>query len=188
MWVGAIIACAMLSPGTSTGTKFTSLEMYFGKLNLFVVLSILQAIVATIILCLLIGISVDNLLMFLFSCIFVSLVFMTLVYSFVSAVGQVGKVIAILLLVFQISGTGGIYPIEIMNPIFQMLYPFLPMTYAINIIREVTLGLIWSNYIPSFLVLVAIAILTIVLSLIVKKRLDKISHYFDEKLKNSGLL
>ena len=186
MWVGALITCAMLSPGTSTKTKYTSLEMYFGKLNLFVVLSILQAI-TTIILCLLIGISVDNLLMFIFSCIFVSLVFMTLVYSFVSAVGQVGKVIAILLLVFQISGTGGIYPIEIMNPIFQMLYPFLPMTYAINIIREVTLGLIWSNYIPSFLVLVAIAILTIVLSLIVKKRFDKISHYFDEKLKNSGL-
>ena len=186
MWVGALITCAMLSPGTSTKTKYTSLEMYFGKLNLFVVLSILQAI-TTIILCLLIGISVDNLLMFIFSCIFVSLVFMTLVYSFVSAVGQVGKVIAILLLVFQISGTGGIYPIEIMNPIFQMLYPFLPMTYAINIIREVTLGLIWSNYIPSFLVLVAIVVATIVISLIIKKRFDKISHYFEEKLKDSGL-
>ena len=186
MWVGAIIACAMLSPGTSTKTKYTSLEMYFGKLHLFVVLSVLQAIV-TIILCLLIGISVDNLLMFIFSCIFVSVVFMTLVYSFVSAVGQIGKVVAILLLVFQISGTGGIYPIEIMNPIFQMLYPFLPMTYAINIVRESTLGLIWSNYIPSFLVLVAIVVATIVISLIIKKRFDKISHYFEEKLKDSGL-
>lgn len=186
MWVGALITCTMIAPGTSTGTKYSPLEMYFGKLALFVALSIFQAIV-TIIFCSILGISVYNLPVFIFTCLFVSVVFMTLIYSFVSAVGQVGKVVAILLLVFQISGTGGIYPIEIMNPIFQMLYPYLPMTYAINIVREAALGLIWGNYIPSFLVLMAIAIITIVVSLIIKEKADKISHYFEEKLKESGL-
>lgn len=186
MWVGALITCAMLSPGTSTGTKYSPLEMYFGKLAIFIVLSILQSIV-TIILCLAIGITVDNLIMFILSSIFISVVFMTLIYSFVSAVGQVGKLIAILLLVFQISGTGGIYPIEIMNPIFQTLYPYLPMTYAINILRETILGLLWSNYIPSFVVLLVIVIATVILSLIIKEKADKISHYFEDKLKNSSL-
>jgi putative membrane protein len=160
--------------------------MYFGKLALFVALSIFQAIV-TIIFSFAIGIHVDNLGMFIFTSIFVSVIFMVLIYSFVSAVGQVGKMIAILLLVFQISGTGGIYPIEIMNPIFQALYPYLPMTYAINIVRETVLGLIWSNYIPSFLVLMAIAIATIILSLIIKEKADKASHFFEEKLEDSGL-
>lgn len=186
MWVGALLTCAMIVPGTSTGTRFSPLEMYFGKLGLFLTLSILQATV-TIIFSLLMGIKVDNLLMFIFSSWFISAVFMTLIYSFVSAVGEVGKVIAILLLVFQISGTGGIYPIEIMNPIFQTLYPYLPMTYAINIMRESILGLIWANYIPSFLVLVGIGILTIIISLIIKERFDKISHFFEKKLKESGL-
>ena len=186
MWVGALITCAMLSPGTSTGTKYSPLEMYFGKLAIFIVLSILQSIV-TIILCLAIGITVDNLIMFILSSIFISVVFMTLIYSFVSAVGQVGKLIAILLLVFQISGTGGIYPIEIMNPIFQTLYPYFPMTYAINILRETILGLLWSNYIPSFVVLLVIVIATVILSLIIKEKADKISHYFEDKLKNSSL-
>lgn len=186
MWVGALITCAMLSPGTSTGTKYSPLEMYFGKLAIFIVLSILQSIV-TIILCLAIGITVDNLIMFILSSIFISVVFMTLIYSFVSAVGQVGKLIAILLLVFQISGTGGIYPIEIMNPIFQTLYPYLPMTYAINMLRETILGLLWSNYIPSFVVLLVIVIATVILSLIIKEKADKISHYFEDKLKNSSL-
>lgn len=186
MWVGALITCTMLSPGTSTGTKYSPLEMYFGKLAIFIVLSILQSIV-TIILCLAIGITVDNLIMFILSSIFISVVFMTLIYSFVSAVGQVGKLIAILLLVFQISGTGGIYPIEIMNPIFQTLYPYFPMTYAINILRETILGLLWSNYIPSFVVLLVIVIATVILSLIIKEKADKISHYFEDKLKNSSL-
>ena len=125
--------------------------------------------------------------MFILSSIFISVVFMTLIYSFVSAVGQVGKLIAILLLVFQISGTGGIYPIEIMNPIFQTLYPYFPMTYAINILRETILGLLWSNYIPSFVVLLVIVIATVILSLIIKEKADKISHYFEDKLKNSSL-
>ncbi len=186
MWVGALITSAMLSAGTSTGTKYSPLEMYFGKLALFIALSILQAIV-TIVFTFAIGVHVDNLGMFIFTSIFVSVIFMTLIYSFVSAVGQVGKMVAILLLVFQISGTGGIYPIEIMNPIFQALYPYLPMTYAINIVRETVLGLIWSNYIPSFLVLMAIAIATIILSLIIKEKADKASHFFEEKLEDSGL-
>lgn len=186
MWVGALLTCAMIVPGTSTGTKYSPLEMYFGKLGLFISLSLLQATV-TIILSFLIGIQVDNLIMFIISALFISAIFMTLIYSFVSAVGQIGKVIAILLLVFQISGTGGIYPIEIMNPIFRAMYPYLPMTYAINIMRESVLGLIWANYIPSFFVLAGTGIITIIVSLIIKERFDKISHIFDKKLKESGL-
>ena len=186
MWVGALITCAMVSPGTSTGTKYSPLEMYFGKLALYLVISVFQSIV-TIILCLAIGISVDNMIVFILSSIFISIVFMTLMYSFVSALGQVGKVLGILLLVFQISGTGGVYPIEIMNPIFQALYPYLPMTYAINILRESLLGLIWSNYISSFVVLLGIVIATVIVSLIIKEKADKLSHYFEDKLDESKL-
>ena len=186
MWVGALITCTMLKPGTSTGTKYSPLEMYFGKLALFIVLSILQATV-TMVLAFVIGLHVDNLLMFIFTSWFVSAVFMTLIYSFVSAVGQIGKVVAILLLVFQISATGGIYPIDIMGPLYKALYPFMPMTYGINIMRESMLGLLWSNYMPSFTILIVIGIATIVVSLIVKTKLDKASHYFEDKLKETDL-
>ena len=186
MWVGALITCTMLRPGTSTGTKYTPVEMYFGKLALFIVLSILQASV-TMILAYVIGVNIDNLLMFIFTSWFVSAVFMTLIYSFVSAVGQIGKVVAILLLVFQISATGGIYPIDIMGSLYQTLYPFMPMTYGINIMRESMLGLLWSNYIPSFTILIGIGIATIAVSLIVKTKLDKASHYFEDKLKETDL-
>ena len=186
MWVGALITCVMIKPGISTGTKYSPLEMYFGKLLLYIVLAILQATV-TIILCAIMGIYIDNVIMFILSCWFVSVVFMELVYSLISAFGQVGKVISILLLVFQISGTGGIYPIEIMGPIFKTLYPYLPMTYGINIIREASLGLLWSNYIPSFIVLLVILIATVVICLLIKEKADDISHYFENKLEESDL-
>ena len=186
MWVGAIITCVMLHPGTSQGTKYSPFEMYFGKLLTYIIMSILQACV-TIIGCYILGVQIVNPLLFIFSCILVSMTFMILIYSIISAIGTVGKGIAVILLVLPISATGGLYPIQIMHQFFQALYPYMPMTYGINLVREAQLGVVWSNYWPSLAVLVAIALVTITVAVIIKEKLDKQSHYFEQKLEESGL-
>ena len=187
MWVGGIITCVMLKPGTSAGTKYSPFEMYFGKLLIFIIMSILQACV-TIIGCYILGVSIANPLLFIPSAILVSVTFMILIYSIISSLGTVGKGIAVILLVFQISATGGIYPIEIMHPFFQTLYPYMPMTYGITLIREAQLGLVWSNYLLALGILIAIAILTVIVALIIKEKADKPAHYLEERLEGSGLL
>lgn len=186
MWVGALITCSMIEPKSSAGTKYSPFEMYSGKLLLYVVMSILQACV-TIIGIFLLGVYVDNYPLFIFSTILVSAVFMILIYSIISAIGTVGQGITVILLVFQISGTGGIYPIEIMHKFFQVLYPCLPMTYAIKLIREAQLGVVWSNYWPALVILLAIGIITVIVAIIIKEKADKNSKFFEEKLGESGL-
>jgi len=186
MWVGALITCAMLKPGTSEGTKYSPLEMYMGKAVIFLLLSLLQCSV-TIIGAHLLGIYISNEIMFILSCLIVSGVFMIFVYSLVSALGDVGKAVAIVLLVLQISGTGGIYPVEIMAPLFNIMNPILPMTYAITLVREAQLGLIWSNYLPALAVLLAIGFITVFVMLVIKSKADKITHYFEKCLEESGL-
>lgn len=186
MWVGAILTCVMIRRGISEGTKYTPSEMYFGKLGFFIIMSILQAGV-TIAGTYLLGVYIDNTPLFIFSAVLISVVFMILMYSFISALGQVGKAIGIVLLVLQISGTGGIYPIEIMHRFFQILYPYLPMTYAITLIREAQLGVVWSNYIPALIILVVIGIVTVIVATLIKQKADKASHYFEERLKESDL-
>lgn len=186
MWVGALITTVLINPGTSIGTKYRPHEMYFGKLLFFNIIAILQTTV-TLLGSYVLGIDISNPLMFIFSCYFVAIVFMTIVYSLVSLFGDVGKGIAIILLVFQISGTGGIYPVEIMHKIFGIISPYLPMTHAISIVRESQLGLIWSNYIPAFIFLLVIGVAVILLSIVLKRRFDKHTKYFDEKLEESGL-
>ena len=186
MWVGALITCAMLKPGTSEGTKYSPLEMYMGKAVIFLLLSLLQCSV-TIIGAHLLGIYISNEIMFILSCLIVSGVFMIFVYSLVSALGDVGKAVAIVLLVLQISGTGGIYPVEIMAPLFNIMNPILPMTYAITLVREAQLGLIWSNYLPALAVLLAIGFITVIVMLVIKSKADKITHYFEKCLEESGL-
>ena len=186
MWVGALITNTMLRPGISEGTKYSPLEMYFGKLALFLFMAFFQALV-TIAGSIILGIYIDNLPLFMLSAILVSVVFMALIYSLSSALGNVGKGIAIILLLFQISGTGGIYPIEIMGSMFRALYPYLPMTYAIDLIREAQLGLIWSNYLPALMKLLGIGIITEAAALIVKEKADKAAHYLEKRLDESGL-
>ena len=186
MWVGALITCTMLKPGNSEGTKYSSFEMYFGKLILFVLMSLLQ-IAVTISGAFILGIYIANPILFTLSVTLISIVFMILMYSLVSALGNVGKAVSIVLLVLQISGTGGIYPVEIMRQFFQVINPYLPMTYAITLIREAQLGLVWSNYIPVLIILIAIGIITVIVTLIVKEKADKRAHYLEEHLKDSGL-
>ena len=186
MWVGALITCAMLKPGVAKGTKYSPLEMYFGKLSIFVILSILQVCV-TIIGSFILGIYIANVPLFIFSALLVSVVFMILMYSLVSALGEVGKAIAVVLLVIQISGTGGVYPVQIMGDFFKLMNPYLPMTYAITLIREAQLGLVWSNYLPALVILLAIGIVTVVVLLVVKDKADSAAHYFEKRLEDSEL-
>lgn len=186
MWVGALITCVMLKTGSSVGTRYRPHEVYLGKLVLFNTLAILQTTV-TLIGCFILGIDISNPLMFIFSCYSVALAFMMLIYSLISVFGDVGKGIVIILLVFQISGTGGIYPVEIMNEIFGIIYPYLPMTHAINLIRESQLGLIWANYIPSFLVLLALGLVIPIIAFVLKRSFDKHTKYFEEKLEEADL-
>ena len=186
MWVGALITCVMMEPKSSVGTKYSPFEMYSGKLLIYVTMSILQACV-TLIGAHILGVYVDNYPLFYLSAILVSVVFMILMYSMISAIGTVGKGVAVLLLVLQISATGGIYPIEIMAKFFHYIHPYMPMTYAINLLREAQLGVVWSNYIPSLIVLLGIGVATVIVSVLVKEKADKPSKYFEDRLEDSGL-
>ena len=88
----------------------------------------------------------------------ITIVFMTLIYSFVSIFGNGGKALAIILLVFQISSTNGIYPVYVMNSFLQAISPYLPMTYGIELLRNALLGMYWPNVMPSIYVLIGILI------------------------------
>ncbi|MBQ2636957.1 MAG: YhgE/Pip domain-containing protein [Methanobrevibacter sp.] len=187
MWIGGIITSVMIKPGSSVGTKYKPVELYFGRLVLFMLMSALQTIVT---LCgiFLLGINMDNPLLFVFSAFFVAAALMLLMYSFVSAFGQVGKIFGIILLVLQLSSTGGVYPIELMGSFFQFLYPYMPMTYAITLIREALLGAFWSNYLNALMVLIGLLAATMLLSIVIKQFADRRAKYFEDKIKNVDLL
>lgn len=186
-WVGCIILVALLSSKpVKDEEKYKPIEVYFGKIGLFFIMNILQSTVTFIGLYLL-GISMSSGILTFITMIIIGLSLMTIVYSLVSVFGNVGKAIALIILVFQISGTNGIYPIEIMSSLFQGLMPYLPMTYGILLLKDAVFGIIWSSFTRNLICLLIFPLVTIALSIIIKEKLDKRSRYFEEKLSESNL-
>ncbi|REH90819.1 YhgE/Pip domain-containing protein, partial [Staphylococcus felis] len=64
----------------------------------------------------------------------------TIVYTLVSLLGNPGKALAIIILVLQIAGGGGTFPIEVTPAFFQAIHPFLPFSYSIDALREAVGG------------------------------------------------
>ena len=83
---------------------------------------------------------------------------------------------AIILLVLQVAGSGGTFPIQMTPAFFQAIYPFLPFTYAISAIRETVGGMLWDIVTRDLLVLSAFVVVMIVAALLLKTPINKSSE------------
>jgi putative membrane protein len=112
---------------------------------------------------------------------------MIIVYSLVSTLGNAGKSLSIIILVLQITATGGTFPVQILPPFFQSIHPYLPLTYAIGALREVIGGVLWSSYWYNIAILALFPLITFVATLIIKEKMDKRAQWTEKKLEDSGL-
>lgn len=185
LWIGCVVLISMLSIRVK-GFKVKSWEEYFGKLGLFQILAMLQSIILTIAL-LFLNVQNSNPCLLLGSNIFISLCFMTFIYSIVSALGNIGKFLSIIIMVFQISSSGGMYPIQLLPRFFQILNKSLPMTYAIKITKEVIIAPIRDIMIHNGLILLIYPIIGLILALIIKPILYKYVKNMESKMEKTDL-
>ncbi|MBC1391631.1 YhgE/Pip domain-containing protein, partial [Listeria welshimeri] len=189
LWVGALLLISLLRVDVEVPAGiFSHYHRYFGRLLTFLSIGLMQALIVTLGNIFLLGVSIAEPLLHVLFSMFISVVFMTIVYTLVSLFNNVGKGIAIILLVLQISGAGGNFPIQVSPPFFQAIYPFLPFTYAVSLIRESVGGLYMPTVWIDMSVLAGFAILFIALGLLLKKPLDKVVPKLSEKAKRSKLI
>ncbi len=186
LWIGCIIAVAMISLRVKSRKKYSSESVYLGRMGLFLIISILQALVVAIG-ALFLQVQVTSALLFTLTTLYIGLCCMVLIYSLSSAFGNVGKALAIIILVLQITATGGVFPVEILPKFFQIIHPYLPLTYSIGALREVVAGVMWNNYWYCMGVLTMFPVLAFGLTLLIKEKMDKRAQWTENKLKESGL-
>ncbi|MCG2829348.1 YhgE/Pip domain-containing protein [Methanothermobacter sp. K4] len=185
LWIGGIIAVAMISMRVKYG-EYSSIQVYFGRMGLFIIIAICQALVVAAG-ALLLQVQITGRLLFLLTAIYVSICSMLIIYSLTSALGNAGKALSIIILVLQITGTGGIFPVELLPPFFQAIHPYLPLTYAVGALREVVGGVIWSIYWKNIALLALFPVVTFLITVLVKEKMDKRAHWMESKLEESGL-
>lgn len=186
LWIGCIIAVAMITMRVRSTKKYGTTSVYLGRMGLFLLISIFQALLVALG-AIYLNIQLTSALLFTFTTLYISVCAMLIVYSLTSTFGNAGKAIAIIILVLQITATGGTFPVEILPPFFQAIHPFLPLTYAIGALREVIAGVLWNNYWFCIGVLAVFPAIAVVLSLLIKEKSDKAAQWTERKLKKSGL-
>ncbi|OOM74454.1 ABC-2 family transporter protein [Clostridium puniceum] len=191
LWVGGLLASALLSqeaPEFEDGTYIRPYEMYLGKLLLFISIGICQAIVASLGALFILKSYSLHPIMYVFYSIFVSIVFVTVIYTAASILHDVGKAIIIVLLVLQMAGSSGNFPIEVAPILFQKIYPFLPFTYAINGMRQVMAGIVYSILFRDMAILGVYMVISLISGILLKGVLSKLIVMFVSKLSMSGIL
>ncbi|BAL16187.1 conserved domain protein [Bacillus cereus NC7401] len=189
LWVGALLMVSLLTVEVhEEGANYKSHEIYFGRLLTFLTIGLSQAFIVSMGDIFLLGTYVVDKFWFVLFSLFIGGVFVCIVYSLVSIFGNVGKSMAIILLVLQVAGSGGTFPIQMTPKFFQAIYPFLPFTYAISAIRETVGGMLWDIVTRDLLVLSAFVVVMIVAALLLKTPINKSSEKFVENAKGSKII
>lgn len=163
IWVGALLMSSLLTTKVEDEEcKYKPYEKYFGRWILFLVISLLQTLVITLGDMYILGTQAVSPYRFVFYGLLIASLFSSIIYTIVHLLGNVGKAICIILLVLQLGSSGGTFPIQMTSSFFQALYPKVPFTYSIGLLREAVGGV----YIPAAQRDMKILLIGIVITLI----------------------
>ncbi|WP_342598287.1 YhgE/Pip domain-containing protein [Psychrobacillus sp. FSL H8-0483] len=187
IWVGCLLLISLLSVNVHQGDLYHAREIYFGKLLTFGTIGIMQTLIVTAGDIALLGVKVQEPFWFIIFGLFISSVFISIVYTFVSVFGDIGKAFSIIMLVLQIAGSGGTYPVPLLPEFFQWINPALPFTYAIDLMREAVGGIIWRKAGIDILFLSCVGILFLLFGAFLKEKSNKKTNELLKKSRQSGL-
>ena len=190
IWVGGVILSSLIKIHARTEGLIDPkpAELYFGRYLFFFVLSQIQAAV----------IVTGDLYILKVQCLHPGMLYLTgaltaftfslLIYSLAISFGDVGKAIVVVIMVMQIAGSSGTFPIELLPAIYQKIYRFFPFPYAIDAMRECICGMYGNYYWQQIGFLLLFAAAALVIGLLVRRPFMGLNHFMEEKREETELL
>lgn len=190
IWVGGVVLTAILKvEAEPKGLRnVTEGQKYWGKFILFFVLGQIQTAVIVLGDIYLLGCQCQEPVMFWVASAITSFAFTAVIYSLALAFGDIGRAIVIVIVVMQVAGSSGSYPIEILPDIFSKIYLFFPFPYAINAMREAICGMYQWDYWIYLGELMIFAVGGILIGLVLRKPFIKLNRFVEHEVKKSGVL
>ena len=189
LWVGGFVLVAIFKlevDPEGVGT-FQPWQGFLGRWLLLAMLGQVQAIIC----CtgdIVLGIQCVSPVAYVAAGMVASLVYVLIVYALAISFKHIGKALGVLLVVLQIPGAAGTYPIEMMPGFFQALHPWLPFTYGIDAMREAVAGFYDGAYAANLGVLLLFCIPALVIGIGARRRLVSVNALFDRRLAETDLM
>ena len=190
IWVGALILTAVMKarPDKKKYPGSTSAQRFFGRFLTFLTLAELQTLVTVLGNLYLFKIQCLHPFYYWLACAIAAFTFTILIYSLVVAFHDVGKAIAVVLVVIQIAGSSGTYPIEVLPEFFRKVYIFFPFPYAINAMRETIGGMYGHDYAFYLMQLSVFILVALGIGLLVQKPLHELSHFMEKRMHDTEMM
>lgn len=185
-WVGVIILSTILS--TEPSKQYRSIDRYLGRLSFFLILSLIQSIIISTGDLLLLGVTAKEPVLFILILMLCSIAFCILIFTLVSCFKTLGKGIAMFLLVIQIGGSGGTFPVQMTPTFFRTINSVIPFTYGINACREAIGGVYMQNLLGDIGALLLFAIIPLIFGIMFKEDINDLLEPLSEKFEKSFLM
>lgn len=191
LWVGGLLLTALIKTSPDELDEFknaTLTQKYFGRYLIFWLMGQIQAIITVLGDLYLLKIYCVHPGIFMLTASIVSFAFTLLIYTLTLSFGDVGKALAVVLVVIQIAGSSGTYPIELLPSFFRNVYIYFPFPYAINAIRECISGFYRYDYFILMGQLMIFVIGTLFLGLLIRKPFMKLNHYMHHRMHDTKMM
>ena len=190
IWVGCLLLTAILrtKPDMSRYEGASDVAVFFGRYLIFMIAGFIQAFIIVMGDFYLLKIQCVEKGYFLLAALFTSFVFSLFIYSLVNAFGDIGKCFAVVMVVIQIAGSSGTYPIELLPAFFKNVYLFFPFPYAIDAVRECVAGMYGNEYTHYLLRLGIYIPVALVIGVFIRRAFSGINEYIEERMEETGMM
>ena len=193
IWIGGIVLVAMLKTGVSSKCteglkKVKSHQEYLGRYLLFLIVGLMQSTLICLGDLLYLGIQCKHPFLFMLAGWFSSIVYVNIIYTLTVSFGDIGKAVSVVLLVMQVAGSGGTFPIEVAPAFFKAVYPLLPFVHSMAAFRETIGGMYGMMYWTELGKLGIFLILSLILGLLLRKPVIRMNEAFAEKLEETKIM
>ena len=191
LWVGATILVSILKVDVEDKKDLVQAkpyELYFGRFFLFFIMGQLQAAIVVLGDIYLLKVQCLEPGKFYLTAVFASFTFNLFVYTMTVSFGDIGKAFAVIVMILQIAGSSGTYPIEILPDFYQKLYIYFPFPYAINAMRETIGGMYQNDYWKYMGQLGIFVIVALVVGLWIRLPFIRVNHYVEKRMRDTKMM
>ena len=190
IWVGSTILVALVKVKASPKNlkNVQSYQLYFGRYLLFLLLAQIQAAIIVAGDLWLLKVNIVEPGLFFLAASFTATAFSLLIYSLTLAFGDVGKAVCVIVMVLQIAGSSGTFPIDLLPDIYQKIYIFFPFPYAITAMREALAGMYGTAYMAALAKLILFMLEGLLIGLVIRIPFVKLNHFVEERMEDTELM
>ncbi|HHW51490.1 MAG TPA: YhgE/Pip domain-containing protein [Pseudoclavibacter sp.] len=193
LWVGALLTTVVIRVDVSADAlprraPISPTQQYLGRYAIYALVGLAQSTLVTVGLILFVQVAPAHPLLLILAGWVSSLVFMLIMYTAVVALGNAGKALSVLLLVVQISSSGGAYPLELLPGWFQGISQFLPATHAVAAVRAALAGVYAGDYWISLGLLLAFTLPVLLVGLVLRRPLIRFHHRLLAAMESTKLM